>query len=125
MPLLHGKTEQQNYTLERKPIIQRAERPVLKPPKIAIHHKIKFQAPVIQKPIFPDKSVKHVDPVIKPIVKQVISQITPYHVKQVPGTEHVSARSKQQKPAYADQNCRLPQKQIKTPTQVHQRETEY
>ena len=79
----------------RKPIIQIAKRSILQPPKIISHPKIIISGTSNTKPIFPDKSMKHVehlDLVNRPLLKHAISEITLDHVKLFPGTEHVNAR---------------------------------
>ena len=88
-------------------------------------------ASLVQEPVLPEKSVKYVNLVTKPIVNPTISKITPDHVKGVPGTWHIITKSKpqlirqemrQEKPAYDDPSNRLPFKPIESPKEIYQRE---
>ena len=55
------KTEQPKLLPGEKSVVQITERPILQPPKIVSHPKMKIQVPVIQKSPLPKKWVKHVE----------------------------------------------------------------
>ena len=108
----HEKPEQPHVLLGRETTIQIVAWLILQLLKIGTWPKIKSEVWVVQKPVLLEKPVKyieHVDSVIKPVVKPIVSKILPDPVKESPHTGHGSTRLKpkiirQEKPAYAYPN---------------------
>ena len=93
----HKKNRTAKVFARKKVVTQIGKRLILQPPKIVTQAKIVSISLVIQEEnLLPEKSMKqveHVDPVAKPIAKEVFSEITPDHVKQVTGIAYVFDRS--------------------------------
>ena len=78
MPQTNDKHSRKKLLPARRPVIQIAERQILQLNKILTQPKITPKMQEIQNPVLPEKSLKYidfVDPVTKPIIKSVVTEI--------------------------------------------------